>query len=144
LRVAAAVLLVDVIGADGVASGVERERLQELLMERFSLDEASALRLMDIAERRDRETLDGREFADALARALDESARREIVAMTWEIARADGRVSEVEESAIWRIARLLGVLDPKGFAEEAMRDWQGPETAATNAPPSKPSGETSR
>lgn len=121
LRVAAAVLLMHVVDADGRASPAERDRLRSLLRERFALDDASVRQLLDVAARRDREALDSGEFALQLARALDPDARRGVVAMLWEIARADGRVSEVEESAIWRVARLLDVLDPKSFAEEALR-----------------------
>lgn len=121
LRVAAAVLLMHVVDVDGRASPAERDRLRSLLRERFALDAASVRKLLDVAARRDREALDSGEFALQLSRALDPAARRGVVAMLWEIARADGRVSEVEESAIWRVARLLDALDPKSFAEEAMR-----------------------
>ena len=121
LRVAAAALLVHVIEADGARSEAEGERLLELLRDRFALDEASARTLVSIALRRGAEAVDFDEFAATLTRALDEAERREIVAMMWALARADGVVTEVEESAIWRVARLLGVLDPKSFAQEAMR-----------------------
>lgn len=121
LRVAAAVLLVHVVDVDGVRTKAEGQRLLEVLMGRFALDEASARELVTIALRREAEAVDFDEFATTLTRALDEAGRREVVAMMWELARADGVVSEVEESAIWRVARLLGVLDPKGFAQEALR-----------------------
>lgn len=121
LRVAAAVMMMRVIDVDGTRSESEASRLNALLMERFALDADSARVLVQIAMRRDREAVDFDEFAATLTRSLDEGGRREIVAMMWELARADGEVSEVEESAIWRVARLLDVLDPKTFAQEAAR-----------------------
>ena len=121
LRVAAAALLVHVIEVDGARSEAEGERLLAMLMRRFALDESSARALVAIALRRGAEAVDFDEFATTLTRALDEAERRDIVAMMWELARADGVVTEVEESAIWRVARLLGVLDPKSFAQEALR-----------------------
>lgn len=121
LRVAAAVLLVHVTEVDGERSEAEADHLLALLRTHFSLDEASARMLVAVALRRGAEAVDFDEFATTLTRALDEAGRREIVAMMWELARADGVVSEVEESAIWRVARLLGVLDPKSFAQEALR-----------------------
>jgi len=121
LRVAAAALLVHVIDVDGERTDVEAGRLLELLRHRYSLDESSARGLVSIALRRGAEAVDFDEFATTLTRTLDEAGRREIIEMMWELARADGFVSEVEESAIWRVARLLGVLDPKSFAQEAMR-----------------------
>jgi uncharacterized tellurite resistance protein B-like protein len=132
LRVAAAVLLVHVVDSDGAVTPGERLRLRELVMEHFELDLVSANELLEIAVRRDRETLDPSEFATTLTRQLDKQTRRELVAMMWDVARADGRVSGVEETAIWRVARLLDVLDPRGFAEEAMRSLDG----APNAEPS--------
>lgn len=121
LRVAAAALLVHVVDVDGVRTEAEAERLLELLRNRYSLDDTSARALVAFALRRGAEAVDFDEFATTLTRELDEAGRRDIVAMMWELARADGHVSEVEESAIWRVARLLGVLDPKSFAQEAMR-----------------------
>lgn len=121
LRVAAAVLLVHVIDVDGERTPAESERLIELLMTHFALDAATARGLVDLALRREAEAVDFDEFATTLTRTLDEAGRREVISMMWELARADGGVSEVEESAIWRAARLLDVLDPKDFALEAMR-----------------------
>lgn len=121
LRVAAAALLVHVIDVDGVRTDAEAVRLMALLRDRFALDEASGRTLVAIAMRRGAEAVDFDEFATTLTRTLDENGRRDVVAMMWELARADGVVSEIEESAIWRVARLLGVLDPKTFAQEAMR-----------------------
>ncbi|MBK9081401.1 MAG: TerB family tellurite resistance protein [Rhizobiales bacterium] len=127
-RVAAAVLLTHVIAVDGEVAPTERNRLLQLLMERFALDLASAESLVRTAIRRDREAVDFDEFTGLLTRTLDEEGRREIVAMMWDMARADGQVTEFEESAIWRVARLLGVLDPKSFAEEARRSPRDGQT----------------
>lgn len=121
LRVAAAALLVHVVEVDGERTEAEADLLLSVLRERYALDEASARALVALALRRGAEAIDFDDFATTLTRTLDEAGRRDIVSMMWELARADGAVSEVEESAIWRVARLLGVLDPKSFAQEALR-----------------------
>ena len=121
LRVAAAVLLTHLVGVDGEVNALEKTRLVDLLAEHFALSEDDARALARRALERGREAVDIDEFTSLLARTLDETGRRDIVAMMWEMARADGKVSEFEESAIWRAARLLGALDPKAFAAEAMR-----------------------
>lgn len=121
LRVAAAVLLTHLVGVDGEVNALEKTRLVDLLAERFALTQDDARALVRRALEREREAIDIDEFASLLARALDEAGRRDTVAMMWEMARADGVVSELEESAIWRAARLLGALDPQAFAAEAMR-----------------------
>ena len=47
---------------------------------------------------------------DQLAgRALNEEGRKRVVEMMWEIAYADGHITEFESNLIWRAADLLGV-----------------------------------
>src|SRR5215470_156737 len=41
--------------------------------------------------------------------SIDERGRARIVEMMWELVYADGRVSEFEESVVWRAADLLGI-----------------------------------
>ena len=47
--------------------------------------------------------------ASLINRSLDEEGRRRVVEMMWEIAYADGHVSEFEDNLLWRAADLLGV-----------------------------------
>ena len=44
-----------------------------------------------------------------LKRHLDEDARKDFIAMMWEIVYADGELHEIEDNTIWRIAELIGV-----------------------------------
>lgn len=118
-RVAAAALLAHVAAADGEVAEQERERIIQLMMDRFDLDETGARALIRVAVQRDREAVDFEGFATLLARTVDEAGRRDIVAMMWDMARADGVVHEFEESVIWRVAGLLGVRDSDDFARQA-------------------------
>lgn len=120
-RVAAAALLAHVAAADGEIAEAERERIVALISERFSLDRTDTRELVRYAVQRDREAVDFEDFANLLARTVDEAGRRELVAMMWEMARADGVVHEFEESVIWRVADRLGVRDREAFAREANR-----------------------
>src|ERR1700693_5094187 len=40
---------------------------------------------------------------------LNDESRRRLVRMMWEVVYADGRVNELEDNIIWRVADLLGV-----------------------------------
>ncbi len=108
-RLAAAALLVHVAAADGETDDAERRRLKTVIEERFGLDDAATARLLEKAERSDRDAVDFYQFTSVLKRALDEDGRLKVVEMMWDIAFADGAVHEFEENAIWRIAELLGV-----------------------------------
>ncbi len=108
-RLAAVALLIHLAGADGTIDAAERRRLRELVETRFGLDEETTSRLIQVAEDRDRQAVDFFHFTHALTKVLDQEGRQKIVTMMWEIAFADGTVSEVEESIVARIAELLGV-----------------------------------
>ncbi len=108
-RLAAAALLIHLAGADGTFAESERRRLRELLETRFGLDDETTTRLIQLAEAQDRQAVDFYHFTHALTKVLDQEGRQTIVVMMWEIAFADGTVSEVEESIVARIAELLGV-----------------------------------
>jgi uncharacterized tellurite resistance protein B-like protein len=108
-RLAAAALLIHLAGADGTIDTAERKRLRELIETRFGLDSEMTTRVIELAEAQDRQAVDFYHFTHALTKVLDQEGRQKIIAMMWEIAFADGTVSEVEESIVARIAELLGV-----------------------------------
>jgi uncharacterized tellurite resistance protein B-like protein len=57
----------------------------------------------------EQEAIDLYKFTAQLNRSLDETGRARIVEMMWQIAYADGGVTEFEDNLIWRAADLLGV-----------------------------------
>jgi len=108
-RLAAAALLVHVCTLDGEMSPAERAQLHDLLKARFALEEAATARLIDAATAADHEAVDLYHFTHLLGRALDEDGRRRVVEMMWEMAYADGAVTEFEDNVVWRAADLLGI-----------------------------------
>jgi uncharacterized tellurite resistance protein B-like protein len=64
---------------------------------------------VDEAIQDEQQSVDLFHFTTQINRALDEAGRQRVVEMMWEIAYADGRVSEFENNLIWRAADLLGV-----------------------------------
>ncbi len=108
-RVAAAALLVHAAGIDGNFSEIERKKLHTLLMQRFDLDDASADELVAEATKAEQKSVDLYRFTAKLNRALDDAGRARMVEMMWQIAYADGVVTEFEDNLIWRAADLLCV-----------------------------------
>jgi uncharacterized tellurite resistance protein B-like protein len=108
-RLAAAALLVHAAGIDGNVSDVERAALHAVIKRRFNLDQAQTDALVAEATEAEEEAIDLYHFTSLLNCALDEDGRRRVVEMMWEIAYADGHVSEFESNLIWRAADLLGV-----------------------------------
>jgi len=108
-RLAAAALLIHVVGIDGDISAVEREKLHAVLKSQFDLDDAPTAELIDAATAADRDAVDLYRFTNLINRSLDENGRKRMVEMMWEMVYADGTVTEFEDNVIWRAADLLGV-----------------------------------
>ena len=108
-RLAAAALLIHSALIDGAMSDIERNRLVGVLMLRFGLDEAAAHELVTEATQAEQQAVDLYRFTSLLNRSLDDAGRQQIVEMMWQVAHADGRVTEFEDNLIWRAADLLHV-----------------------------------
>jgi uncharacterized tellurite resistance protein B-like protein len=108
-QLAAAALLVHLASIDGEFDDSERARIQHIVEARFGLDSAGARELIDDAWESEREAVDLYRFTSILKRQLDDDGRKQVVAMLWDMAYADGAVHEFEENVVWRVAELLSV-----------------------------------
>lgn len=108
-RLAAAALMVHVATLDGSLSPSGRHKLHDILKARFDLDDTATDELIAAAESADRDAVDFYHFTHQLMRTLDADGRRRMIEMMWEMAYADGHVSEFEDNVIWRVADLLGI-----------------------------------
>ena len=108
-RLAAAALLIHAALIDGAMSDIERNRLVGVLMLRFGLDETAANELVASATAAEQQAVDLYRFTSLLNRSLDDNGRQQVIEMMWQVAHADGRVTEFEDNLIWRAADLLHV-----------------------------------
>ncbi len=108
-RLAAAALLIHAAAIDGGVSAAERDLLHAVLKQRFNLDDDATEKLVKAATAAEHEAIDLYHFTSKLNRSLDEEGRLRLIEMMWQVAFADGRVTEFEDNLIWRAADLLGV-----------------------------------
>ncbi len=108
-RLAATALLVHVISLDGEPSETEKRKLHSLIESRFGLDRGTADRLIATALKAEGDAVDLYHFTSVIMGSVNEAGRLRIVEMMWELAYADGQVSEFEDNVVWRAADLLGV-----------------------------------
>ena len=108
-RLAATALLIHVVSLDGEPSELEKQKLHSLLESSFGLDPGTADRLIASATRAEGEAVDLYHFTSVIMRSVNEEGRLRIVEMMWELAYADGEVTEFEDNVVWRAADLLGV-----------------------------------
>lgn len=110
-HVAVAALLAFLVEADGDLDEDDRALLERVLAAHFKLDREAARELVQIGVIQEEEAVDFYTFTSRLNRTLDETGRREVVQMMWEVVLADGKTAELEDNIVWRVADLLGVRD---------------------------------
>jgi uncharacterized tellurite resistance protein B-like protein len=107
IELAAAVLMVEVMGADFDASLEERARTLELMREQFALEDTEARELVHLAEMESQRSTSLRSFTRKLVDKLDLGEREALLESLWSVAYADGRIDKYEEHLVRRIADLL-------------------------------------
>lgn len=109
LRMATAVLMLDVARADHVFDESEFERVLDLLQTHFRLPAEDAAQLLNSATEKAEEAVSAYEFTQMLHDHLDENEKARIVALLWQIAYADGRLDKYEDAFVLKISDLLHV-----------------------------------
>jgi uncharacterized tellurite resistance protein B-like protein len=107
LRVATAVLLVEIARADFVVEPVERQRLRQLLEQEFQLTEIELDALLEEAEADADQLVSIQHTTRLLNEHYDHAMKRRVVEMMWRLVYADGEKSHYEEHLIRQIADLL-------------------------------------
>lgn len=109
LRMATAVLMIDVARADHVFEDAEFDRVLELAQTHFDLSPEQAAELVNEADGEAEDLVSLYEFTQLLHHNLDEEEKARIVGLLWQIAYADGRLDKYEDSLVLKISDLLHV-----------------------------------
>ena len=109
LRLATAVLMIDVARADHVFEDVEFDRVLKLVAEHFNLTAEQAAELVSTADDQAEDLVSLHEFTQLLHENLEEAEKAKIVGLLWQIAYADGRLDKYEDSLVLKISDLLFV-----------------------------------
>ena len=113
LRLATAVLMIDVARADHVFDESEFERVLRLVEQHFQLSPEEAAELVILASDQADDLVSVHEFTELLHEHLDANEKARIVGMLWEIAYADGQLDKYEDSLVLKISDLLYVSRPR-------------------------------
>lgn len=109
LRMATAVLMIDVARADHVFEESEFDRVLQLVERHFKLTPEQAAELVNQASDKADDLVSAYEFTEILHKHLDENEKARIVSLLWQIAYADGRLDKYEDSLVRKIGDLLYV-----------------------------------
>ena len=109
IRMATAVLMIDVARADHVFDESEFNRVLQLLATHFGLSAEDAAELVNLASDKAEELTSAYEFTSVLHQHLDADEEARIVGLLWQIAYADGQLDKYEDSLVLKISDLLHV-----------------------------------
>ena len=109
LRLATAVLMVEVARADHVFEQSGLERLLTLIASHFELSTEDAADLIDLASETTDDVAHLHDFTQLIHNHLTETEKALIVGLLWEVAYADGRLDKYENSLVLKISDLLYV-----------------------------------
>jgi len=109
IRLATAVLLIDVARADHVFDETEFDRVLRLVEAHFDLDPEDAAELVNHASDEAEDLISAYDFTSVLHQHLDDTEKARIVGMLWQVAYADGELDKYEDSLVLKISDLLHV-----------------------------------
>ena len=109
IRMATAVLMVDVALVDRTFDEVEFDRMIDLIRQHFGLDVQQAADLINVANAEAEEMISIHEFTSLLHKQLSHEEKARIVELLWSIAYADGELDKYENSLILKVSDLLYV-----------------------------------
>jgi uncharacterized tellurite resistance protein B-like protein len=109
LRLATAVLMVDIARADHIFEESEFERLLRLVESHFGLTAEQSAELVNAATEKAEDSVSVYEFTKILHEHLDHDEKARIVSLLWQVAYADGLLDKYEDSLILKISDLLYV-----------------------------------
>jgi uncharacterized tellurite resistance protein B-like protein len=109
LRVATALLLLEVAKADYADDLAEDEVLLRSMKQFFALDDAAAALLLEEARSTADRAVELQQFTRRLHEQLSVAEKQRVVEMLWQVALADSRLDKHEDHLVRRIADLLYV-----------------------------------
>jgi uncharacterized tellurite resistance protein B-like protein len=109
VRLATAVLMVDVALVDSCFDETEFDRMLRLVKDHFGLDTQQAAELINAANAKADELVSVHEFTQLLHKHLSENEKARIVSLLWQVAYADGQLDKYEDSLVLKISDLLYV-----------------------------------
>lgn len=107
LEIAACALLLEIAKADDDFDAEEKNRIIEIMTEKFRLSEDEVKVILEESEHSVRESISLYEFTDVLNQNLNSDEKYRIIKYLWEIAYTDGNLDSYEEHYIKKISNNL-------------------------------------
>ena len=109
LHLATATLLFEMAQMDDQIDSREKEAIQRLLADKFSIGAELAAELIELGADKSRQAICMQEFTRLLNNNFSQAEKRHMVKMLWEVAISDGVIDKYEDLFVRQIADLLYV-----------------------------------
>lgn len=109
IQVAACALFIEMAQVDGEFTGEERKFILSEMKKTFNLDEDCASNLMELAERRVKESVSVYEFTQIINTTFSYEEKIELIQSLWKLIYRDQKLSAYEDQLIKRIAGNLNI-----------------------------------
>jgi len=107
LEIACTVLLCEVMKADGILQGEEKQSLKAFILAQFNMKEDAINEIIKIALKVSDDATDFYQFTKKINHHYTIEQRIEIIGYLWKLAYADGELATLEEHIIRKISDLL-------------------------------------
>ena len=125
-KLCAAVLMVQIIVADGKITEDEEAKLLDVLQTHYDMDAGQAHALAEQAKVKHSEAIDLYSFTSVLKNQMEETERLGLIEDLWEMVYADGKLHEFEDNLVWRLAELLNISSDRRMAlKKVVRERAG-------------------
>lgn len=109
VRLATAVLMVDVALVDSNFDEAEFDQMMDLIRKHFGLGPQEAADLINAANAKADELVSVHEFTQLLHEHLSHDEKARVVQLLWTVAYADGQLDKYESSLVLKVSDLLYV-----------------------------------
>lgn len=107
LQIAACALLIEIANADDDFSDEEKNRIVEIMTNKFDLSEEEVNNLISKSEEEIEQSVSIYEFTDVLNKSINNDEKYILIKYLWQIAYADGNLDNYEDHFIKKISNNL-------------------------------------
>ena len=109
VRIATAIILLEVAHADEEYNPKEDARIIEILKKSFDLDNEEVGELLEVSEEERKGSIDIWHFTNIINEHFNDEEKYNVVENIWQIIYADGRLDKYEDHIVHKLSRLLHV-----------------------------------
>ena len=109
IRIATAVILLEVANSDDDFSEEEREKVVEILKESFRLSDEEAADLVAVSTEEREGSVDMWHFANIINENYSEQEKYRVMESIWRVIYADGRLDKYEDHIVHKLASILHI-----------------------------------